>query len=70
MGKGLFYSEIIKLDGGESTTSMTLPPRFRSHEEELSSIYMLSGVQDIGVVKGFKAVWSWMTGKETAAVAA
>lgn len=70
VGKGLFYSEIIKLDGGESTTTMTLPPRFRSHEEELSSIYMLSGVQDIGVVKGFKAVWSWMTGKETAAVAA
>jgi len=27
------------------------PPRYRSHEEELSSIYVLAGVQDIGAVK-------------------
>lgn len=70
VGKGLFYSEIVKLDGEESTTTMTLPPRFRSHEEELSSIYMFSGVQDIGMVKGLKAVWNWMMGKETAQAAA
>ena len=70
VGKGLFYSEIIKLEGEETTTTLTLPPRFRSHEEELSSIYMLGGVQDIGMVKGLKAVWNWMTGKETAAAVA
>jgi hypothetical protein len=39
---------------------MTLPPRYRSHEEELSSIYLLAGVQDIGAVKGFKAFWNWL----------
>lgn len=70
VGKGLFYSEIIKLEGDDTTTAMTLPPRFRSHEEELSSVYLLSGVQDVGVVKGLKAVWNWMTGKETAAAIA
>jgi len=69
VGKGIFYSEIIKLDGEETTAATTLPPRFRSHEEELSSIYTLAGVQDIGMVKGLKAVWNWMTGKEAVAAA-
>ena len=64
VGKGFFYSEIIRLEGEEATAAATLPPRFRSHEEELSSIYMLGGVQDIGVIKGLKAVWNWMTGKD------
>lgn len=70
VGKGLIYSEIVKLDGEETHTTITLPPRFRSHEEELSSVYMLGGVQEIGVVKGLKAVWNWMTGRETAAAVA
>lgn len=60
VGRGLFYSEIIELDGDSPTPVMTLPPRFRSHEEELSSIYLLAGVQDIGVVKGFNAFWNWL----------
>jgi hypothetical protein len=60
VGRGLFYSEIIELDGDSTPPVMTLPPRFRSHEEELSSIYTLAGVQDIGVVKGFKAFWNWL----------
>ena len=64
VGRGLFYSEIIKLEGDLALTAMTLPPRFRTHEEELSSIYMFGGVQDVGMVKGLKAVWNWMTGKE------
>lgn len=65
VGKGMFYSEILNVEGAESVTAITLPPRFRSHENELSSVYHLGGVQDIGVVKGLKAVWNWMTGKET-----
>ena len=60
VGRGLFYSEVIELDGDSTPPVMTLPPRFRSHEEELSSIYMLAGVHDIGMVKGFKAFWSWL----------
>jgi hypothetical protein len=60
VGRGLFYSEIIELDGDSAPPVMTLPPRYRSHEEELSSIYLLAGVQDIGMVKGFKAFWSWL----------
>jgi hypothetical protein len=60
VGRGLFYSEIIELDGDSTPPVMTLPPRFRSHEEELSSIYTLAGVHDVGAVKGFKAFWSWL----------
>jgi hypothetical protein len=70
VGRGLFYSEIIWVDGDSTTTAITLPPRYRSHEEEMSSIYLLSGVQDIGVVKGLKAIWKWMTGGDKDAVAA
>jgi hypothetical protein len=60
VGRGLFYSEIVELDGDSVPPLMTLPPRYRSHEEELSSIYLLAGVQDIGAVKGFKAFWNWL----------
>ena len=60
VGRGLFYSEIVELDGDSTPPLLTLPPRFRSYEEELSSIYLLAGVQDIGAVKGFKALWNWL----------
>lgn len=70
VGRGLFYSEIIYVDGDSSTAAITLPPRYRSHEEEVSSIYMLGGVQHIGVVKGLKAIWKWMTGGKKEAVPA
>jgi hypothetical protein len=60
VGRGLFYSEIIELDSDSTPPVMTLPPRFRSHEEELSSIYVLAGVHEIGAVKGFKAFWGWL----------
>jgi len=60
VGRGLFYSEIIEPDSDSTPPLMTLPPRYRSHEEELSSIYVLAGVQDIGAVKGFKAFWNWL----------
>lgn len=70
LGHGLFYSEIIRVDAASTTIAITLPPRYRSHEEEMSSIYMFAGVQDIGVVKGVKAIWKWMTGGGKEAVAA
>lgn len=69
VGRGLFYSEIIRLDGKETSTTLTLPPRFRSHEEELSSVYALAGVEEVGVIKGLKAVWNWMTGRGATATA-
>lgn len=69
VGRGLFYSEIIRIDGDDTATALTLPPRFRSHEEEVSSVYAFAGVQDVGVIKGLKAVWNWMTGSDRSATA-
>ncbi len=63
VGRGLFYSEIIQVKGDETDAALTLPPCVRSHEEEFSSTYVLAGVRDIGVIKGLKAVWNWMTGR-------
>jgi hypothetical protein len=60
VGRGLFYSEIIQVDAREILPAVTLPPRYRTHEEELSSFYGLAGVQDVGAVKGCKALWSWL----------
>lgn len=68
VGRGLFYSEIVCVEDADTTTSVvTLPPRYRSHEEELSSVYSLGGVQEIGVLRGFKALWSWLQPSPTAA---
>jgi hypothetical protein len=60
VGRGLFYSEIIQVDTEETLPALTLPPRYRTHEEQLSSFYRLAGVQDVGAVKGCKALWSWL----------
>lgn len=61
VGRGLIYSEIVRLEDADATTTViTLAPRYRTHEEELSSVYSLGGVQEIGVLKGFKAIWSWL----------
>jgi hypothetical protein len=56
VGRGAFFSEIVQLDGENAKTSMLLPPRYRSHEEQLASVYGLAGVRDIGLL----AMWKWL----------
>jgi hypothetical protein len=55
VGRGLLYSEILR--GAE--TLFILPPRFRSHEERVGQIYRFDEVRDVGLLKGFKAIWIW-----------
>jgi hypothetical protein len=58
VGRGLFYSEVIHVPHeAETVSTLTLPPRYRRQEQEMSSVYMLKGVQDAGVVKGVKSLW-------------
>ncbi|HHY84087.1 MAG TPA: hypothetical protein GYA07_00925 [Verrucomicrobia bacterium] len=68
-GRGLFYSEILRVDGNETRTVILLPPRYLGHEEELVKLYGLSGTRDVG----FRAAWSWfrntVKGRATAAPA-
>jgi len=54
VAKGLFYSQIMKVEGQGLTSAMLLPPRYRGHEEELVSIYGLAGVRDAGLRAAFR----------------
>jgi MFS family permease len=54
VAKGLFYSQIMRVEGQGLTAAMLLPPRYRGHEEELVSIYGLAGVRDAGLRAAFR----------------
>jgi hypothetical protein len=55
-GRGLLYSELLRVEGEDAKTVMLLPPRYRGHEAELVSIYGLAGVRDVGL----RAAWKWL----------
>jgi hypothetical protein len=61
-GCGLLHPVLLKLDRGQQKEILWFPPRFTSHEEALARIYNLQGVHDVGLLKGFKAVWQWLKG--------
>jgi hypothetical protein len=55
-GRGIFYSEIVRVDTGDSTTSiLLLPPRYLGHEEQVTKIYKFAGTRDVGL----RAAWAW-----------
>ena len=55
-GRGLFYSEILRVEGEAARTILLLPPRYRGHEAELVSVYGLTGTREVG----FRAAWKWL----------
>ncbi len=62
VGRGLFYPEIMRVEGENTRTMLVLPPRYRSHEEAVNAAYGLAGIRDVGLLKGFKAIWKWLKG--------
>ncbi len=56
VGKGAFFSEIFQLDGDSERIALLLPPRYRSHEEQLVAIYGFVDVRPTGL----HAVWQWV----------
>lgn len=54
-GRGIFYSEILRVDGESAKTVFLLPPRYRRHEEEIAKIYHFTGVREVGL----RAAWAW-----------
>ena len=56
IARGLFYSQIMRVEAQGLTAAILLPPRYRGHEEELASIYGLAGVRDAGL----RAVSRWL----------
>jgi hypothetical protein len=59
IGKGLFYSQVMRVEGDGLMPVLLLSPRYRGHEEALVPIYGLMGVRDTGL----RGVWRWL--KET-----
>ena len=57
-GRGLFYSEIVRIEGDSAKTVFLLPPQYRGHEAEIAKIYNFAGVRDVGIL----AAWAWFKG--------
>jgi hypothetical protein len=76
IGRGLFYPEIMTVEGEKRKTLLSMPPRYKKHEEEIGRIYGINDIRDTGLLKGLKSFWRWCTGgyfgkdsKEAAAAA-
>ena len=54
-GRGVFYSEILRIEGDSAKTVILLPPRYLGHEEAVARIYNLAGTRDVGL----RAAWAW-----------
>jgi len=63
VGRGLLNPDVVQLEGEWTRSTLTLPPRCLTHEEEVARIYELAGVRDAGMIKSFKALWSWVKGR-------
>ena len=59
VGRGLFYSQILRVEERGLAAVLLLPPRYRGHEDELVAIYGLAGVREAGL----RAAFRWL--KET-----
>lgn len=56
VGKGVFHSEVVAVNGEEHTAVFTLPPRYSTHEEALSRCYGWGATTDVGIIAGLKAI--------------
>ena len=55
-GRGLFYSEVLRIEGEDAKTVILLPPRYRGHEEELEKVYGFAATREVGL----RAMWAWL----------
>ncbi len=62
VGRGLFFPEISMAEGEKTKVLLAMPPRYRTHEEEVAQIYGIRDIRDVGLLKGLKAIWNWLKG--------
>lgn len=60
VGRGLLYPEIMLDEAEKPKTMLLLPPRYKGHEEDIAHAYDIKDIRDVGLLKGFKAVWNWL----------
>ena len=60
VGRGMLYSEIVRVEGGPLRSVMLLPPRYRGHEQQLAAIYGLTGVRETGLRAAFAWLKEWL----------
>jgi hypothetical protein len=70
VGRGAIYSEVLLVEGEKEKTMLSLPPRYRTHEEELARVYGLLGVRPIGLRKMWRWLKSLFSGSEPATATA
>jgi hypothetical protein len=56
VGRGLFYSEVLLVDGEKEKMFLLLPPRYRTHEEEMAKVYGFVEVR----ATGLRRTWQWL----------
>ncbi|MCG3148693.1 MAG: hypothetical protein PCFJNLEI_02138 [Verrucomicrobiae bacterium] len=63
IGRGLFCPEIMTVEDKKTRSLLAMPPRYKRHEDEIGRIYGITDIRDVGLLKGLKAIWNWVTGK-------
>jgi hypothetical protein len=61
VGRGLFYPDLLLVDGEKTKALLTMPPRYKGHEQEVAQAYGLGDVRDTGLLRGIRAIWRWFT---------
>lgn len=61
IGRGLFCPDFLLVEGEKTKAVLTMPPRYKKHEEEVAQAYGITDVRDTGLLKGIKAIWRWFT---------
>jgi hypothetical protein len=53
VGRGLIYSEILRIEPGGTSAAILLPPRYLGHEQQLTTLYNLEEIRDVGILAAF-----------------
>lgn len=62
IGMGLINPVLLKVENERNsyTVFFRLPPRYKSHEEEIANILGIKSIREVGVTKGLRAIRQWI----------
>ena len=56
VGSGMFYSEVLLVEGEKERMMLLLPPRYRTHEEEIVKAYGFLEVRATGLRRAWQSI--------------